>query len=436
MNDPNGLVFHQGEYHLFYQHHPHSLVWGPMHWGHAISHDLVTWEHLPVALVPDANGTIFSGSAVWDGENTSGLVPGGGLVAMFSFDTQAQGLAFSIDRGRSWTKYAANPVLGALAKDFRDPKVFGYGEGWSMVLAAGDHLEFFRSSNLKDWTRAGRFEADLDVGVWECPDLFPLKAPGGDRWVLLLSVADKAPGGGSGTMYWVGDFDGASFVPQTGPIWLDGPDNYAGVTWNGCPGGQRLFLGWMNNWRYAKETPADTWRGALTLPRSLSLVGQGPWLAQAPVASLEGLRSNPRTVAAARVNGTLDLGEISRHSDTQLRIEAVASSRVELRWTTASQAEVLLVWDPAGTLTLDRSRSGTVGFHPDFGKVQTRALKEPGTSVDLRVLFDGTSVEVFGEGGLTVITALLFSPPEEAWNLTVLASGLAVAWVTIWDLTP
>lgn len=385
MNDPNGLVWHDGEYHLFYQYHPFSLTWGPMHWGHAVSPDLVNWEHLPIALAPDELGTIFSGSAVWDGENTSGLVPGGGLVAVFSYDNQAQGAAFSLD-GRHWSKFPGNPIVPSPGKDFRDPKVFRHDGGWSMVLAAGDHLEFYRSPDLLTWTPTGRFDARLDVGVWECPDLFPLPAGTGERWVLLLSVAEGAPAGGSGTMYWVGGYDGRGFVPTSGPTWLDGgTDNYAGVTWNHAPQGERLFLGWMNNWRYGKEIPAQGWRGTMTVPRRLSLAASGPWVVQEPVVPVLGPDCDRRVLLDKAVGTT--------------------SYRVDL----AQGAFVDLVWDPAAsTLTLDRRFSGPTDFSSSWIPSMTVPLKELSGTLDLRILVDETSVEVFAEGGKTVITAAVF----------------------------
>lgn len=431
MNDPNGLVYHEGEYHLFYQYHPHSLVWGPMHWGHAVSSDLVHWEPLPVALEPDALGAIFSGSAVWDGQNTSGLVPGGGLIAVFSFDTQAQGLAFSSDRGRTWTKYSGNPVIPALAKDFRDPKVFWDEDHWSLVLAAGDHLEFFRSANLRDWTKTGRFDAALDVGVWECPDLFPLPTPSGDQWVLLLSVGDKAVNGGSGTLYWVGVWDGASFLPTSGPTWLDGgTDNYAGVTWNGTPG--RLFVGWMNNWRYARQTPAERWRGAMTLPRSLSL--EGPWLRQEPVAALTASRTQNRPLATGKVNQSLILGPVDVSSDTKLHLQT-GTRALEVVWQWG-KSELVLGWDAAaGLLTLDRHRAGEVAFHPDFGQAMTATLKKPGNDLTLRIILDGTSIEVFAEEGLTVLTALVFPPAGDPLVLIRTTGTARVLGAYSWTLS-
>lgn len=237
MNDPNGMVYAGGEYHLFFQHYPDSNVWGPMHWGHAVSKDLIHWKHLPIALAPDSLGYIFSGSAVVDEQNTSGLGEKGQppLIAMFTYhdpkgeqagrnDFQTQGLAYSLDRGRTWTKYADNPVLANPGiRDFRDPKVFWHAETqrWIMTLAAQDHIVLYTSPDLKQWEKASEFgrESGAHGGGWECPDLFPLpiaNRPGEQRWVMLVSISDGGPNGGSATQYVVGDFDGKTFTLDPG----------------------------------------------------------------------------------------------------------------------------------------------------------------------------------------------------------------------------
>ncbi len=279
MNDPNGMVYYEGEYHLFYQHHPDDVVWGPMHWGHAVSTDLVHWEHLPIALYPDEYGYIFSGSAVVDWKNTSGFGSKHNppLIAIFTYhdvdgeqagnnDYQTQGIAYSIDKGRSWTKYENNPVLpNPGIKDFRDPKVIWYepDQKWIMTLAAHDNVRFYSSPNLKDWIFESEFGKGIGAhgGVWECPDLFPMELDGTQKWVLLVSLNDGGPNGGSGTQYFIGDFDGKTFINDNSKnqiLWLDyGRDNYAGVTWSDIPDedGRRIFMGWMSNWSYAEVVP-------------------------------------------------------------------------------------------------------------------------------------------------------------------------------------
>ena len=274
MNDPNGLVYFAGEYHLFYQYYPDSTVWGPMHWGHAVSKDLIRWKHLPVALYPDSLGYIFSGSAVADTSNTSGLGTkiNPPLVAIFTYHNpeseksgsntfENQGIAFSIDKGRTWTKYHNNPVLkNPGIKDFRDPRVIWHEQTgkWIMILAAHDRVMIYSSPDLKSWSFESQFgeKAGAHGGVWECPDLFPLKISGQHqiKWVMLVSINPGGPNGGSATQYFTGEFDGHNFVPDnTDEKWIDwGPDNYAGSTWSEIPltDGRRIFLGWMSNWQY------------------------------------------------------------------------------------------------------------------------------------------------------------------------------------------
>ena len=292
MNDPNGLVYHNGDYHLFYQYYPHATVWGPMHWGHAVSKDLVTWEHKPIALFPDEKGYIFSGSAVVDTHNTSGFSTTGEppLVAIFTYfslpkeksgsiETQSQGIAYSLDNGVTWEKYGGNPVLpNPGIKDYRDPKVFWHEptKKWIMLLVAGDYVKLYSSKNLKKWNFLSDFGKELGSkgGVWECPDLFPLTTTSGEtKWVMVVSIGNGAPNGGSGTQYFVGDFNGTQFTTnQKEYKWLDwGTDNYAGITYNNTPNNERIFIGWMSNWQYALKTPTTPWRSAMTLPRELIL---------------------------------------------------------------------------------------------------------------------------------------------------------------------
>ena len=328
MNDPNGMVYFEGEYHLFYQYYPDSTVWGPMHWGHAVSEDLVHWEHLPIGLYPDSLGYIFSGSAVIDWKNSSGLGKDGEppMIAIFTHhdpvgekttqnDFQYQSIAYSHDKGRTWTKYEGNPVIPNTEKirDFRDPKVMwdDANEEWLMVFAAKDRVKFWRSDDLKSWeflSDWGHKYGDR-IGVWECPDFFPMTVgdTGAQKWVLLLSINPGSSNGGSGTMYFVGDWDGKNFKVESRfekdildgkSVWLDyGRDNYAGVTWSDVPdtNGRKLFMGWMSNWDYAQVVPTEKWRSAMTLPRTLKLndSAQGYRLFVEPVHELSELRGVP-----------------------------------------------------------------------------------------------------------------------------------------------
>jgi levanase/fructan beta-fructosidase len=271
MNDPNGLVWHKGEYHLFFQHNPFGTKWGHMSWGHAVSQDLIIWEELPVAIAEDQDGAIFSGSAVSVGDE---------IVAIYTRHTethQSQCIARSTDNGRTFVKYENNPVLDENKKDFRDPKVFKYEDHWIMcAVQPWDHqVSFYKSADLISWQHLSNFgpAAAID-GVWECPDLFPLTIDGEQVWVLLVSLN---PGGlyGSGTQYFIGDFDGTTFTPKYSteqPRWIDfGKDNYAGVTFNNEPNGKRVFIAWMANWEHIKEHPETSWSNAMTIPRELGL---------------------------------------------------------------------------------------------------------------------------------------------------------------------
>ena len=285
MNDPNGMVYNDGIYHLFFQYYPGGTVWGPMHWGHATSKDLIHWQQQPVALYPDSLGYIFSGSAVVDKNNTSGFGKDGKvpLVAIFTShyphaapgatDFENQSLAYSLDNGKTWIKYSGNPVLkNPGIPDFRDPKVMWYGpeNKWVMTLATRDRVTFYSSNDLKHWNKESEFgqSAGAHGGVWECPDLFPLKYKGETVWILIVNVNPGGPNKGSATQYFTGNFDGNKFNSNSSQVkWIDyGPDEYAGVTWNNT-GNRRIFLGWMSNWLYANQVPTVKCRNSMSIPR-------------------------------------------------------------------------------------------------------------------------------------------------------------------------
>ncbi|HEY2721802.1 MAG TPA: glycoside hydrolase family 32 protein, partial [Chitinophagaceae bacterium] len=290
MNDPNGMVYYNGIYNLFFQYYPKGNVWGPMHWGHAISKDLIHWAEQPIALYPDSLGYIFSGSAVVDVNNTSGLGQNGKppLVAVFTQHDpegekagtttfQNQSIAYSNDAGKTWVKYKNNPVLkNPGIKDFRDPKVSWYEneKKWIMTLATYDRITFFSSKDLRNWTKESEFGKDKGAhgGVWECPDLVPIIYQDKEVWVLLVSINPGSPHGGSATQYFIGQFDGHAFTSsQTETKWIDdGADDYAGVTWSNT-GKRKIFFGWMSNWQYGTKVPTEKWRSAMTIPRELSL---------------------------------------------------------------------------------------------------------------------------------------------------------------------
>lgn len=431
MNDPNGMVFYEGEYHLFYQHHPDGNTWGPMHWGHAISEDLVHWEHQNIALYPDEHGTIFSGSAVADIKNTSGLgtVDNPPLVAIFTYhdaegskagkvDYQTQGIAYSTDKGRNWKKYDGNPVLkNPGIKDFRDPKVdwveteSGNGK-WIMTLAVKDKISFYSSPNLIDWNHESDFNPDWAAygGVWECPDLFKLTTPEGDeKWVLLVSINPGGPNGGSATQYFIGNFDGKRFTAGDEEVkWLDyGADNYAGVTWANIPkdDGRRLFIGWMSNWLYANQVPTEVWRSANTLPRSLEIFGdQDRYLvASKPVSELQNIRTTSETLEGSEISIPSELAEFEL---------SISSSEFELILSN-DNGEKVVISKKGSEIFVDRSQSGLTGFSNEFINLHS----SPDLGLDLkklRLFLDRSSLELFFNDGELVFTEILF--PEAPYT--------------------
>ena len=422
MNDPNGMVYYKGVYHLFYQHYPDSTVWGPMHWGHATSKDLVHWEHRPIALFPDSLGYIFSGSAVLDSFNTSGFGREGKspLVAIFTHhdpqgekaDTktfQNQSIAYSLDEGKTWTKYAANPVLkNPGIRDFRDPKVSWFEEGkkWIMTLATQDRITFYSSPNLKDWKKESEFGKGLGAhgGVWECPDLFPMEYDGQKRWVLLVSINPGGPNGGSATQYFVGAFDGTRFTPlQTETHWVDyGPDDYAGVTWSNT-GRRKLFLGWMSNWQYANRVPTEKWRSAMTVPRELRLVKRGEQylLSSLPVQELNAIT---RTTETAPFNQKIKLT-----GPTKLVLKGGKTTSFTITLSNDKGQKTVIGFDKdANQYFIDRTASGKVDFEKGFAARHTAPRLSEREGIDLTLIIDVASAELFADDGLTVMTEIFF----------------------------
>lgn len=447
MNDPNGMVYFDGEYHLFYQHYPDSNVWGPMHWGHAVSTDMVHWEHLPIALYPDSLGYIFSGSAVVDWQNTTGFGANDNpaLVAIYTYhdpvgaregriDFQTQGIAYSLDNGRTWTKYAGNPVLpnpGII--DYRDPKVFWYDkdQSWRMILAVKDRVHIYASPDLIHWEMQSEFGAETGAhgGVWECPDLFELTTDDGDsKWVMLLSINPGGPQGGSATQYFIGDFDGVTFTPVDDQIrWIDyGADNYAGVTWSDIPAddGRRLFIGWMSNWQYANVVPTYTWRSAMTIPRELILQKQeaGYLLQSKPVQELQALEVGQQAVGS-------DL-KLTRATQ-KITIDKVAQgTKVRIK---NAQGEMLVIAIADGQLIVDRSNAGKSAFSEVFAAKHTAPL-EAVVPVTLTLYLDRSSIEVFVNDGEVVMTDLVFPKQRyESVQLSGPGQMKMVSLKSIWE---
>ncbi|MCY8693768.1 GH32 C-terminal domain-containing protein [Bacillus inaquosorum] len=463
MNDPNGMVYYAGEYHLFYQYHPYGMQWGPMHWGHAVSKDLVTWKHLPVALYPDEKGTIFSGSAVVDRNNTSGFQTGEEkpLVAIYTQDReghQVQSIAYSNDKGRTWTKYAGNPVIpNPGKKDFRDPKVFWYEKEnkWVMLLAAGDRILIYTSKNLKQWTYASEFGQGQGShgGVWECPDLFELPVDGNPnqkKWVMQVSVGNGAVSGGSGMQYFVGDFDGTHFKnenPSDKVLWTDyGKDFYAAVSWSDIPSsdGRRLWLGWMSNWQYANDVPTSPWRSAASIPRELKLktLTGGVRVIQTPVKELQTIRGTSKkwknqTISPASQNVLAGLSGDAYELHAEFQVSPGSAPEFGFKVRTGENQFTKVGYDRKNTkLFVDRSESGNVTFNPTFNTgIQTAPLKPVNGNIKMRIFVDRSSVEVFGNDGQQVITDIIL-PDRSSKGLELYAvnGGVKLKSLTIYPL--
>lgn len=442
LNDPNGLVYHKGFFHLFYQHHPFSTQWGPMHWGHAISPDLVHWQHLPIALYPDAIAAIFSGGVVFDADNTSGLVPGGGLIAVFSYANQTQGLAFSRDDGLTWEKYSGNPVMPAHGEHFRDPHVFWHTptRRWVMSLAVADCVHFYTSPNLRHWEFAGAFSAGHVAGLWEVPSLLPFEVEGKTVWVLLVSVLKAGPAGSGGLQYFIGDFDGHLFSNHHPPdtvLWADfGPDNYAAVTFHNAPHNRHILLGWMNNWEYANALPTRPWNGSMTLPRLLRLekTPAGLRLCQTPYPEFRKLR-HPLLITTTH---TVPAGDNAlaglRGKTIELVLELFHPQDFTLVVHQGAVYHTRLTYDAArGTIEVDRTRCGDTAFHPAFARLFSAPLPA-GAGLKLHLFLDESCLELFGAEGQTVITALLLSAPEDAGLELTAPQPLAIRHLEVYAL--
>lgn len=418
-NDPNGMFYKNGEWHLCYQHNPYGSKWGNLSWGHAVSRDLVHWEHLPDILYPDELGAIFSGSAVVDEHNTAGFGEGS-VVAIYTSAgaRQTQSIAYSLDGGMTFTKYEHNPVLTSHRADFRDPKVFWYAprERWVMVLAAGNAMEIYSSANLTDWTFESRCGEDYGyhTGVWECPDLFELPYEGGTKWVLLcsLSIPER---GGSSVQYFVGEFDGHRFTPDKKQPEADllnyGRDYYATVSWSGVEDGRKVVVGWQNNWDYANDLPTKGYRGYMSLPHQLKLVNHcgEPKLVAEPA---QEVMAHSHTLVSKEVVEVKDKYNAWRHDSkdgafvVECDIENLSAQVVGLKLFNDSGEWVDVCFDFVdGVLRVDRTNSGEVDFNPRFPSISEAPLSES-TEQHITMVVDRTSVECFTD--IAAISNLVF----------------------------
>ncbi|HXN51399.1 MAG TPA: glycoside hydrolase family 32 protein [Candidatus Acidoferrum sp.] len=466
MNDPNGLVYYKGEYNLFYQHNPQGAEWGHMTWGHAISDDMLHWRHLPLAI-PEKPGRymVYSGSAVVDWQNSSGLCSSSEprdpscLIAIYTAagsDSQKQHLAFSNDRGRTWSNYSANPVADLNQPDFRDPKVFWYEpqKKWIMVAVFADEkqVKILDSADLKNWTLRSTFgPLGVGKGQWECPDLFELpldNGAGAKKWVMVVNRNPGAPAGGTGVQYFVGNFDGAKFTngtPAGKELWADyGKDFYATNSFSDIPAsdGRRIWIGWISNWQYANAEPTKLWRGAQSLPRVLRLktYPDGIRLVQAPVKEVERLRTKQLLRGGAfsiqQANAKIHAANIQ--GDT-LEIEAdlVPDGATELGFRLRKgENDQTLVGVSARThgLFIDRTRSGLVSFSPDFPGRHHANLNWT-SSAKLHIFLDRSSLEVFANDGETVLTDRIYpSPGSDGLELYSDSGDSKIQSLTIWQL--
>ena len=445
MNDPNGLVYQNGTYHLFYQHNPNAAVWGPMHWGHATSKDMIHWQHEPIALYPDDLGTIFSGSAVLDKNNTSGFGKDGKapLVAIFTHhdekaikagrkDFQNQSLAYSLDEGKTWVKYSDNPVLRSSDNpDFRDPKVMWHEptQRWIMSLAVADHLNFYSSTNLKVWNKETEFGLNNGAhgGVWECPDLISFERDGKTIWVLIVNINPGGPNKGSGIQYFVGYFDGHQFKPYSKNIkWLDfGPDNYAGVTWSNT-GSRNILAGWMSNWLYANIVPTETWRNGLTIARELGLEKHSGeyYVTSKPVKEIVGIQSGSLSLRDVELSKGFDLMQRVKNASIpcQIELDMLKRKNFELILSNPNGEELVFGFNKEkNEYYIDRTKSGKTDFHPDFAGISIAPRISSDSRMKTTLVIDKTSIEVFADGGLSVMTGIFF--PTVPYNKIMMRSS-------------
>jgi levanase/fructan beta-fructosidase len=413
MNDPNGMFYMDGVWHLFYQYNPYGSMWGNMHWGHSSSTDLVHWKDEGVALAPDAWGTMFSGSCVTDNGNivamytTSRPTPFGG-------DVQAQCIAFSKDNGKTFTKYEGNPVLTAEEKDFRDPRPFWNEDikAWNLILAVGQEMRIYSSPDLKEWKYESSFgkEYGCHGGVWECPDLFPIGQP--KKWVLICNINPGGPFGGSATQYFVGQFDGHKFTCEHQDTrWMDyGKDHYATVSFCNAPDNRRTVMAWMSNWQYANQVPTMQFRSANSVPRDLGMFEYKGEFYVSVVPSKEMLSLR---------------GDKAKQPTEACEIVVDVKKQAEIVLSNAKGEQIIMRYDAAKqTFSMDRTRSGDVSFSADFPCVTEAPTY--GTVKQLRIFIDRCSVEAFDAEGKMAMTNLVF--PTEPYNNIKVTGGRATIY--------
>ena len=407
MNDPNGMFYKDGEWHLYYQWGPYGSMWNNLTWGHSVSRDLIHWEYRPEAIKPDALGYIFSGSCVVDHNNTAGFGKDA-VIALYTSaaEVQSQSLAYSLDGGDTFIKYPGNPILTADIADFRDPNMFWNEEigKWNLILACGQEMRIYTSDNLIDWKEESRFGQSYGShdGVWECPDLFklPVEGTSEEKWVLFCNINPGGPSGGSATQYFIGDFDGSKFTLDNPEMYLDGKalwqdygkDHYAAVSFSNAPDGRHTMIAWMSNWEYANNVPTMQFRSANTIARE-------PFLYNVDGKVYLGSRPSPE------------------YAGTGLDKTVKVNGSCTVTLSNENGEEFVITYDQkAMTLSCDRSRSGMVDFSQHFNIVATAPVCRRITS--FRIFVDNCSVEVFANDGEVCMTSLVF-PSQPLNTVTV-----------------
>ena len=421
MNDPNGMFYKDGEYHLYYQFNPYGSQWENMTWGHSTTKDLIHWEAQPIAIEPDAIGSIFSGSCVVDKNNTSGF--GKGTIVAFYTSAgqhQTQSMAYSTDNGKTFKKYENNPILTSDIPDFRDPKVFWNPEiqKWNLILAAGQEMRIYSSPNLKDWTYESSFgkEYGNHDGVWECPDLMKLQIRGTDKqkWMLICNINPGGPFGGSATQYFVGEFDGHKFTCDTKPEvtkWMDyGKDHYATVTFDNAPDGRKIAIAWMSNWQYANQVPTKQFRSANSIARDLGLYEYQGDTYCSVIPSKENLALRGKTVKKPT-------------QACEIVVDMKSATEIVL-WNTKGE-QVVMSYDGAKHLfKMDRTKTGDNSFSEAF-PAETCAPTY-GDIKQLRIFIDNSSIEAIDADGKMAMTNLVF--PSEPYNNIKVKGGKATIY--------
>ena len=404
MNDPNGMFFKDGVWHLYFQHNPYGSQWENMTWGHSTSTDLIHWTFQGDPVLPDAWGSIFSGSSVVDKNNTAGFGENA-IVALYTSagENQTQSMAYSTDNGKTFTKYDGNPIITSNVPDFRDPHMFWNEDikKWNMILAAGQQMNIYSSDNLKDWKFESSFGAEYGShgGVWECPDLMKMKVRGTDKekWMLVCNINPGGPSGGSATQYFVGDFDGHKFTCESKPEvtkWMDyGKDHYATVTFDNAPNGRHVALAWMSNWQYANQVPTLQYRSANSIPRDLGLFEYkgNTYCSVTPSEEITAARSKKPSKSLSEACEMV----VNLKGDATITLSNSKGEKVVMTYKAKDE-----------TFSMDRTLSGKTDFSSDFAAITTAPVY--GKMNKLRIFIDKSSIEVFDNDGKMAMTNLVF----------------------------